>query len=83
MKSKKTLDNHRLICYNTITNKKGNKKMKRVVTVTLTCTYEFDEKRYPIDRYSDDLIADIAYEGWDECCPDIFIEIDNEEEGEG
>lgn len=52
--------------------------MKRVVTVTLTCTYEFDE-----DRYSDDLIADIAYEWWDECCPDIFIEIDNEEEGEG
>lgn len=55
--------------------------MKRVVTVVLTCTYEFDEKNYPMDKYDDDTIIDIAYDWWYECNPDIFIETEEENEG--
>lgn len=48
--------------------------MKRVVTVDLTCTYVFDDERYPMDKYDDDNVMDIAYEWFTECTPDIFIE---------
>lgn len=53
--------------------------MKRIVTITLTCTYDFEEKEYPMDKYDDDNLADIAYEWWNECGPDIFIETENED----
>lgn len=52
--------------------------MKRIVTVEKVRIYEFDDSEYPINRYSDDEIMDIAFERWEECEPEIFI--DKEEE---
>ena len=53
--------------------------MKRVVTVELTCTYDFDEKEYPMDKYDNEAISDIAYEWWFECVPTIYVETDDED----
>lgn len=57
--------------------------MKRIVTVAKVLTYEFNDNEYPIDKYSDDEIMDIALERWDKCETEIFIDedfIDEEEE---
>jgi len=52
-------------------------KMKRVVTVDLTCTYVFDDEQYPMDEYNDDDVMDIAYAWFTECTPDVSIETDD------
>ncbi len=57
--------------------------MKRIVTVAKVLTYEFNDNEYPINKYSDDEIMDIALERWDKCETEIFIDedfIDEEEE---
>lgn len=52
--------------------------MKRIVTVERVRIYEFDDSEYPVDRYSDDEIMDMAFDRWEECETEIFI--DREEE---
>ena len=51
---------------------------KRIVTVELSCTYTFDEKEYPMDKYDSDTLADMAYDWFMECHPDIFIDEEND-----